>query len=129
MKISSIGVKVTRRIPMETYGSAGAEYSIWVEFTSPEETEHLDEISRALWRTATENVRGQIAVFRQQSYEAAEAVYMGLPEEVRKKFPAPKIPDDIIIETEPDENADTETTEETDISDNPDELSPQQEAN
>lgn len=95
MHIKTVSVKVSRKIPIEEWGSAGAEMSLWVEL-EPQETENLDEIAHALWHTTTENVRAQLAVFRQKSYAAAEGVYLGLPEEIREKFPPPQIAPDIV---------------------------------
>ena len=87
MNIKTVSVTYERKINLGDYNSATIGITMWAD-VEPEENENLDEIMGALWSMAKENVKAQaIPLVRRQQAEVIE-VFMGLPKEVREKFPA-----------------------------------------
>ena len=87
MKIKTVSVHYERKINLGDYNSATVGINLWADVDA-EENEHLDEIMDGLWTMAKENVKAQaLPLVRKQNAEVKE-IFMGLPKEIRDKFPA-----------------------------------------
>ncbi len=87
MQIKTVSVHYERKINLGDYNSAAIGITLWAD-VDPHENAALDEIMTALWTMAKDNVKAQaLPLVRNQQAEVTE-IYMGLPKDIRDKFPA-----------------------------------------